>query len=125
MVNIRPYVLLVEDSKMAREAAAGILAELGCLVDLAEGGVKALRLVKKNHYDMIFMDLGLADAEGTLIVEKIKEIDGAKQIPIIALTAYYDEVVKEKCFKIGMAGFIRKPLEIEKARHFLEKYLSK
>lgn len=122
MKIVKPYVLLVEDSKTASTAAATILTELGCLVDFAEGGVKALRLVKQKHYDMIFMDLGLPDADGMLIVEKIKEIEGAAEIPIVALTIYKDDVLKERCFKIGMVGFIQKPLGAEKAQYFLKKY---
>lgn len=119
---LRPYVLLVEDSKIARETANAILTELGCLVDIAEGGMKALRLVKKTQYDMIFIDLGLADVSGMRVIEKIKEIEGAKEIPVVALTTYTDESLKEECFKIGMVGFIKKPLVAEKADYFLKKY---
>jgi CheY-like chemotaxis protein len=120
---LRPYILLVEDSKIARDAASAVLKELGCLVDIAEGGVKALRLVKRTQYDMIFIDLGLADVNGILIAEKIKAIEGAKEIPIVALTTYTDESLKEECFKIGMVGFIKKPLLAEKADYFLKKHI--
>ena len=123
MKNLRPHVLLVEDSPLASAAAIAVLAKLGCLVDLAEEGMEALRLVKQKYYDMIFMDLRLTDVDGMLITEKIKKIEGAKQIPVVALTVHDDESLKERCFKIGMMGFIKKPLQIEKARYFLQKYL--
>ena len=123
MKSIRPYILVVEDSKIASAAAASVLTELNCLVDFAEGGLKALRLVKKKHYDMIFMDLGLSDVDGMSICEKIKEIEGAENIPVIALTAYTDDSLKERCFRIGMMGFVTKPLTAEKASFFLKKFL--
>jgi CheY-like chemotaxis protein len=122
MQNRRPYILLVEDSKIAGVVATGVLTELGCLVDLAEGETDALHLVETQYYDMIFMDLGLIDTTGVLVTEKIKQIDHAKTIPVVALTAHNDDHLKEECFRVGMVGFIKKPLEMEKAQYFLKKY---
>jgi len=125
MKNIKPHVLLVEDSKPASMVASMILTELGCLVDVADTGEKALELVNQNKYDLIFMDLGLPNTTGIEVTEKIKQIEEMQKIPVIALTAHGTDEMKENCFKVGMAGFIVKPLEAERADSFLKKHVKK
>ena len=110
MKDGKPYILLVEDNKLAAMLASVILKDLGCLVDLAETGKKALEMVIQQKYDLIFMDLGLPQADGIATTESIKQITGMKDIPIIALTAHQKEELKERCLKVGMTDFLVKPL---------------
>lgn len=110
-------ILVVEDIKIALKMALIVLQELGCEVDTATSGIQSLELIKKNHYDVIFMDLGLPDIDGLTLTEtirKIKEEDQLidKKTLIIALTAH-GETLKEDCLQAGMDDFIEKPLTKE------------
>lgn len=123
MENKKPYILVVEDVAFASKIAKSILVELDCLVDIAETGEQALDMVKQKKYALIFMDIGLPKADGITTTEKIKQMEGMEDIPVIALTAHAEDEVREKCFKVGMVDFIVKPLVKEKADHVLKKYI--
>ncbi|MDF3055280.1 MAG: hypothetical protein K0Q74_1187 [Gammaproteobacteria bacterium] len=123
MKNGKPLILLVEDSKTASIMAISLLEELGCSIDLAETGEQALEMVARETYDLVFMDLGLPEAGGIATTAGIKKMQGIKNVPVIALTAHNTEELKDECFRVGMDGYITKPLEKEKVDYFLKKYM--
>lgn len=119
-------ILVVEDIRIALKMALIVLEELGCVVDTANSGILSLELIKQNHYDVIFMDLGLPDIDGLTLTEtirKIKEEDTHhdQKTLIIALTAH-GESLKEDCLQAGMDDFIEKPLTKEASLDIFKKY---
>ncbi len=54
-------ILVVEDNFIAQNVAKSLLSSLGCSVDVASDGAGAITLCQKNHYDLIFMDIGLRE----------------------------------------------------------------
>jgi CheY-like chemotaxis protein len=79
-------------------------------VDSAKNGNEAVNLAQQNQYNLILMDINLGkDDNGITVAKKIKEIEGFKDVPIIALTAYAMIGDKEKFIKAGCAGYISKP----------------
>lgn len=119
-------VLVVEDLEIAQKMVKLILMELGCQVDIAENGRKALHLFKEKHYDIVFMDLGLPDMSGFDVSFKIREIEENRhRVPIIALTANLDESHKPRCLDSGMDGFMLKPLTKDSAKSILTKFKSR
>ncbi len=117
-------VLLVEDVKIAQKVASLRLAELGCEVDTADSGAQALALFNRNHYDLIFMDLGLGDMDGLTITETIRKMEAAgAHVPIIALTANYAADIKGSCLEAGMDDFLCKPLTLANAHEILQKFI--
>lgn len=66
--------LLVEDNLVVQKAHVMLLQDLGCAVEVLDRGELALARVQQGeHYDIIFMDLGLPDCKGTQIAEKIRQ----------------------------------------------------
>ena len=113
-------VLLVEDDRLSQKVCGTILNELGCRVDIADSGEKAIELVANKAYDLIFMDIGLHDMTGLSATEKIKNHTGSNQtIPIIALTAHASREDRELCQKIGMSGYLTKPASYEDIKKLL------
>ena len=104
-------ILLVEDSEIARTFTIYVLNKMQCSVTEAVTGKQALSLSRKKEFDVILMDLGLPDTNGIDIAKKIKKRKGkSAHVPIIALTAHSDDVYKEACLKVGMSGFLVKPV---------------
>ncbi len=126
-VPIKKYkILLVEDLTIARISAMLVLKKLNCEVDVAENGKHAIELIHNNLYELIFMDIGLPDIDGTLVSKKARE--GAcinAHTPIIALTAQQEGTYKAQCHDAGMNDFITKPLTEEIGKSFLEKYIKR
>ena len=105
-------ILVIEDNKIAQAVAQSLLNHLACAVDIAETGKQALALWKERSYDLIFMDIGLADIDGYELSHLFRQQELIKNthIPIIALTAHADDDNKKKCIEAGMNALLIKPL---------------
>jgi CheY-like chemotaxis protein len=122
MHEIKPNILVVEDIRMVQKTTVMTLRLLNCNVDTADNGFQALSMVKKNKYDLIFMDIGLPDIDGYTVTETIRNRGSEAEQPIIiALTAHMENDSKKKAADSGMNGFISKPLTTEEAEESLRK----
>jgi PAS domain S-box-containing protein len=119
-------VLVVEDNKIAQKVAHSILRSMSCQVDLASSGMDALMLCKKNHYDLIFMDIGLGEGiDGYDVTHHIRKFpDPINQVPIIALTAHGGDENKQRCIEAGMDAVLTKPLTHTQAADMLKTFIS-
>jgi two-component system, OmpR family, aerobic respiration control sensor histidine kinase ArcB len=118
-------VLLVEDHRVAEKVTKNMLAALHCQVDIAMDGKMALELIKHQHYDLVFMDVGLPDMKGDEITRRIRtyELAQGTHIPIIALTAHTDSKTQQQCLDAGMNAVISKPLCQEEAEKILNAFI--
>jgi two-component system aerobic respiration control sensor histidine kinase ArcB len=119
-------ILVVEDNFIAQTVAKSMLAKFDCQVDIAEDGNQAIRMWKQNHYDLIFMDIGLPDMEGYEVTHQIRVQELAKRIhtPIIALTAHAGEENKQRCIEAGMNAVLTKPLTQKSCKNVLSSFIS-
>jgi len=102
-------ILLVEDERIAQIVNKMLLEELGYMITIAENGQQALDMAQKNDYSLIFMDIGLPDMDGIEVTLKIRNREKTQRIPIVALTAFMQADLKEKCLAAGMDQVLTKP----------------
>jgi len=122
--DINPKILLVEDNLINQRVTMHLLKELGCVADIADNGVYAIKLFKKNDYDIILMDIGLPDMDGCTVTKKIRAIEKKNHhVPIIALTAYASEDDRQKCLGAGMDNVLTKPINSVGLLHMLSAWL--
>lgn len=119
------FILVVEDNIIAQTVARALLTGLSCQVDIASNGIEALNLCKNNHYDLIFMDIGLGQGiDGYEVTHHIRNQEEMKNhIPIIALTAHAGEDNKQRCIESGMDAVITKPLTQTQATDILNNFI--
>ncbi|MDX1984319.1 MAG: response regulator [Bryobacteraceae bacterium] len=105
-------VLLVEDNKVNRQVAAGILSKAGHQVDFAENGEQALEKALNVSYDAILMDLDMPRMGGIEATRRLRaaEPDG-RRTPVIALTACVLSAHRSQCVQAGMDDFLAKPID--------------
>lgn len=102
--------LLVEDDPLTQRVTKWMLEDLKCDVDIAENGTNAIQLLS-DHYDIIFLDVGLPDMDGIELAKIIRSSNNPnKNTPIVALTAHVLDKDREKCRAVGMNDFLKKPL---------------
>lgn len=120
-----PNVLMIEDNLVAQNVEKALLTGLNCHVDIAETGDMALKLFDPGKYDLVLMDIGLKDTSGYVVAKQLrkKEKDTQFHVPIIALTGYEAEVVKNDCQQYFMEGVITKPLTSEQADQIIKHYI--
>lgn len=123
-------VLLVEDNLINQEVAKELLADLGLTVCIANNGEEAIEQIKKNTFDVVFMDCQMPVMDGYSATEAIRsgaadtQTASNKEIPIIAMTANAIGGDKEKCLACGMNDYLSKPIEDEELNRVLLKYIN-
>lgn len=121
-VNEKPRILLVDDNQINRNVASKILSKSGCEVEEADGGKKAINLVKKKSFDLIFMDIQMPEMDGIEATYRIKSLELDEQPPIIAMTAYSMEEDREKFLGQGLDDYLAKPIKAEKLIQTVQKW---
>ena len=105
-MSIRGRILLVDDEVSIQRAVGPLLRSRGYDVESAGTGAEALRLVAGRAPDLIVLDLGLPDIEGTEVCRRIRE---TLQVPIIVLSARGTEADKVNALDLGADDYVTKP----------------
>ena len=106
-------LLLAEDNCINREVAIELIRHAGLLLDVAEDGQQALKMINENNYDLILMDVQMPVMNGLEATKQIRLLDGKKDLPILAMTANVFEDDKRTCLASGMNDFVAKPIDPE------------
>jgi len=106
-------ILLVEDNDLNQEVAIDLLRDAGFIVDLAENGEIAVRMVATAAYDIVLMDIQMPVMDGLTATRAIRKLPGLAQLPIVAMTANAMEEDRRRCLDAGMNDHVAKPIEPE------------
>jgi DNA-binding response OmpR family regulator len=100
------HVLIVEDAPEAAELATAFLRGAGYDTSTATTGEAALDLARAHRPDVILLDLGLPDTDGTDLCRSLREFSDAH---IVMLTSRSDEIDKVLGLKLGADDYVTKP----------------
>ena len=120
-------LLLAEDNELNAEIIETLLNDKGVTITLARDGQQAIDLFESNPpgtFDAILMDVMMPVVDGLSATRSIRALDreGARTIPIIAMTANaYDEDIRQ-CLEAGMDAHLSKPLQMDVVVETLGKY---
>lgn len=110
-------VLVVEDNVVNSNLASKYLEKLGYQSGLAENGLEAIELLKKDRFDIILMDCQMPELDGYETTRRIRtELELGYEPWIIALTANALAGDRERCIEIGMNDYVCKPMKISDLR---------
>jgi two-component system KDP operon response regulator KdpE len=102
----RPRVLLVDDEASIQRAVGPLLKARGYELDVAGTGAEALRAFADRPPDLIILDLGLPDMEGTEVCRRIR---AESAVPIVVLSARGAESDKVNALDLGADDYVTKP----------------
>ena len=105
-MSMQGRVLLVDDETSIQRAVGPLLRSRGYDVEIAGTGAEALRVVADRAPDLIVLDLGLPDIEGTEVCCRIRE---TLKVPIIVLSARGAEADKVNALDLGADDYVTKP----------------
>ncbi len=118
------HLLLVEDNFVNQEVGREMLIQLGYNVTVAENGLKALEILEKTRFDLVFMDCHMPEMGGFEATRKYRELEHPNEhLPIIALTADVVDGINKKCQIAGMNDYVSKPFTQEELKDALDKWL--
>jgi len=109
----RARILLVEDNPVNQLVAKGMLAKLGCQVQLATQGAEALELLEQDAFDLVLMDCNMPVMDGYEASRRIRHSGRWPDLPIVALTANAMPEERERCRAAGMNDYLAKPFRRE------------
>ncbi len=115
-------ILAVEDDQALFASLQEVLERENYLCDNARGEKEALAAMDHKAYDLLLLDVGLAEGNAFTICRKAKE----NSIPVIFLTASNDENVLIRSMDMDADDFIRKPFKVRellsRMRNVLRRY---
>ncbi|MCF6339371.1 MAG: CHASE domain-containing protein [Sulfurimonas sp.] len=121
--NLRDKILIVEDNKTNQLLLTMLLDEFGYKSFAVSNGLEATKEFKNNLYNLILMDENMPIMNGTEATKIIRTLDNGKDVPIIAVTANALKGDEEKFIQSGMDAYLSKPIDAEKLKAYLRKYL--
>ncbi len=108
-----PHVLLIEDDGSTRSLVAANLEAHGYQVRVAGTAADAVRSLDAQRPDLVVLDLGLPDADGTTVIRRVRR-DGTT--PILILSARDEEPDKVAALELGADDYVTKPFGLEELR---------
>lgn len=123
--NYSPKLLCVDDVDTNNFLIKAYLKNYNVEVFLAENGSDALSLISDYQFCIILLDIMMGDMSGFELAKEIRKLDNYKLVPIIFITAFYNDAKSIlEGYKLGAIDFLIKPINQEiigqKVRFFLE-----
>lgn len=117
-------ILLVEDNAVNQQVATRFLERLGQKVTIANNGLEAVAIARRQTFDLILMDMQMPEMDGIQATRRIRA-EVPDVAPIIAMTANASDDDRKACMEAGMAGFESKPITLKRLRIVLETHMRK
>lgn len=121
----KPRVLVVDDKRANQLALAAVLED-ECDLLFASSGAEALKLLQAQaSVDVVLMDVHMPEMDGFETVQRLKEIDALREIPVVFVTAVYqDDPFVKRGYEVGGIDYFSKPFDPEILRVKVAAYAS-
>lgn len=115
-------LLIVDDDQELRGMLAGFLQSLGYEVEQAASVNDALARLQQSPPDLVMLDMGLPDSEGSEGLQKIRSAFPSTKV--VMVTGNADGVLEKETRALGALDYITKPFDLEQIAQKLERMLS-
>ena len=106
-------VLLADDNPVNGLLVSELLGMADIQPVQAFTGTQALDWVRRERFDIVLMDVHMPEMDGLLATQRIRELPGCADLPIIAMTASVLQAERDACEAAGMNGHLGKPLDTQ------------
>jgi excisionase family DNA binding protein len=107
----QPTVLVVDDDLVLQDLFQTFLKKIGFSRVVVGTAKDAIRCLRKQKFDLMFLDLQLPDAPGDQVFETAKRIDA--DLNVIVITGYPDSNILDRILQVCPVTVLKKPLKIE------------
>jgi len=108
-------VVLAEDNQVNRLFLRHFLREAGCDVTCAGSGAEVLETLAAHPADLVLMDIQMPEMDGMEATRRIRRGESgepARQLPVVALTAYTMKGDRERFLEAGLDDYVSKPVDV-------------
>jgi len=126
--QFRAKVLIADDNVLNQYILIEGLKKFGLEVLAVNSGTTAIEAIKKEHFDLVVMDIQMPGMDGMEATEKIRSLEQARglnqPVPIVAFSANAMEGDRERFLNAGMDDYLSKPLQTNLLEKLLLKWLA-
>ncbi len=108
LLNLRQKILVIDDERPIRRFLSASLSGLYTVVE-AENGSNAIEMAALHHPDVILLDMGLPDMDGTVVTGRLREWT---DVPIIVISVRDSEQDKVAALDAGADDYLTKPFGV-------------
>ena len=105
-------VLVIDDERAIRQTLSQVLADEGYEVESAADGVEGLDRLRRERFDLVFLDVWLKDKDGLAILAELGE--KASTVPVVMISGHANVETAVRAVKSGAYDFLEKPLSLER-----------
>ena len=110
-MEAEPLVLLVDDDRNAREGYAEVLESQGFRVMEAGDARDAIARCHERTPDVVVTDIALPHRDGFELAADLRVLPALREVPILAMTAYWATDVHERAIRAGITAILAKPCQ--------------
>ena len=111
MTENRAPLLVVDDNEMNRDLLARRLNKEGHEVVQAEDGMKAMKLMEEQNFDLILLDVMMPGMTGYEVLEAVKKDERLRDIPVLMISALTEMDSVVRCIELGAEDYLPKPFK--------------
>jgi two-component system response regulator VicR len=118
-------ILCIEDEQEMNDLIRLILSQRGFDVRGALNGKEGLKIIQKEHPDLVLLDLMMPEMDGWEVYQHMKDDETTKDIPVIVVTAKAQSIDKVLGLHIAkVADYISKPFSSQELITSVENVLA-
>lgn len=110
IVEDNPHIMEMYSYVLKKLASGELAGKVPLSVHFAPDGFAALKLLREQSFSLVMTDLYMPVMDGFVLVEKIRQEEKLKTIPVIAISAGGKEA-QERAMDVGVDIFLRKPVK--------------
>jgi CheY-like chemotaxis protein len=119
------FLILVVDDSADNVAVISLdLQHQGYRVVTASNGEDGVTVATQTLPNLILMDINLPTLDGLGATRRIREIDGLRYVPIVAITAFVTEGFQRAAYDAGVSGYLTKPIDFDRMHQLVARLLS-
>ena len=115
-------ISIIDDDESVREATKSLVRSLGYSAAVFASAEEYLQSERLEDSSCLITDLHMPGMSGADLQDRL--IADGRQIPMIFVTAYYEEKIRDRVLDAGAFGFLRKPFNDESLIECLDKALN-
>jgi two-component system, OmpR family, aerobic respiration control sensor histidine kinase ArcB len=114
-------ILMVEDDSVCMMAQSFMLTQIGCRVTEVTTGLAAVKRIKSEKFDLIFLDITLSDINGIEVARRMHDVSA--DLDIVAVTSHSEERDVANFISHGIFAVLPKPVSTAILTDFLKSYV--
>jgi two-component system, NtrC family, response regulator PilR len=116
-------ILVVDDEKSMRDFLSIVLTKEGYAVTTAEDGESAIRLIRKEPFDLVLSDLKMPKTGGIQVLKTVKKV--SPDTIVVMITAFASTETAIEAIKEGAYDYVAKPFQVEEVQLIIRNALEK